>query len=160
MGYGFYLLFLPCDGRKSPFVRSVNRTAERRWKAVPHAPPRTRPHIHNQSERLPRFGLIKYSSGEIVDYAAAATIAASPARARSLPQWKDSTKRVDKTAVTIDGYVTRNRAHEHPETLKESEFCGVSFRDSDSDPESFQSFRECCVEIGQWSRIFTRSNGR
>ena len=89
---------------------------------------RTRPHLHNQSERLPRFGLIKYSSGEIVDYAAAATIAASPARARSLPQWKDSTKRVDKTAVTIDGYVTRKRTHEHPETLRESEFCGVTFR--------------------------------
>ena len=54
-------------------------------KQSPMRRPRTRPHIHNLSERLPRFGLIKYSSGEIVDYAAAATIAASPARGRSRP---------------------------------------------------------------------------
>ena len=102
-------------------------------KQFPMRRPRTRPHIHNLSERLPRFGLIKYSSGEIVDYAAAATIAASPARARSLPQWKESachthsTKRVERTAaaVTVDGY---KKANEHPETLKEREFYCVYLR--------------------------------
>ena len=111
--------FLPRDGRKSPFVRSVNRTAERRWKAAPHPPPPRR-HIHNLSERLPRFGLIKYSSGKIVDYAAAVTIAARlldrHLRSRSLPQWKESVchppKRVERTAhMTID---VLKKANEYP----------------------------------------------
>ena len=79
------------DGRKRPFVRPVNRTAERRWKAAPILPPAPRRPIHNLR------GLIKYSSGKIVDYAALATIAAAvlpppppPPLALLLLQWKES----------------------------------------------------------------------
>ena len=66
------------DGRKRPFVRPVNRTAERRWKAAPILPPAPRRPIHNLR------GLIKYSSGKIVDYAAVATIAVAVLLPRSL----------------------------------------------------------------------------
>ena len=68
------------DGRKRPFVRPVNRTAERRWKAAPILPPSPRRRIHNLHLR----GLIKYSSGKIVDYAAVATIAVAVLLPRSL----------------------------------------------------------------------------
>ena len=78
------------DGRKRPFVRPVNRTAERRWKAAPILPPSPRRPIHNLHLR----GLIKYSSGKIVDYAAVATIAVAVLLPRSLAlsllQWKES----------------------------------------------------------------------
>ena len=146
------------DGRKRPFVRPVNRTAEHRWKAAPILPPAPRRPIHNLHLR----GLIKYSSGKIVDYAAVATIAAAvavcPASSSSSPARSVAPSMEGELSVTlthslkgVEGTALRDQERdqgwpqkEHPNSKMDTPQFSMIF--SESDPYSkFRKFLPLCV---------------
>ena len=150
------------DGRKRPFVRPVNRTAERRWKAAPILPSSPRRPIHNVR------GLIKYSSGKIVDYAAVATIAVAvlppppptPPLAPSLLQWKESClshslihsreSKERRCVTTGDGNKGAWAQKEHPNSKMETP--NFSMTSTESDP--YSKFRKFLLPLRVAGRNF------